>query len=74
VAETLTVKEVAARLRLSEAWVRDHIPHRVTGQSRRSPTLPCIRFGGAVRFEVRDVERFIEQCRMQAGELEKRAC
>ena len=53
----LTVKEVAELLRVSPNWVRQH----ATG--KRRPVLPCIRIGGAVRFDAADVARLIEECK-----------
>jgi hypothetical protein len=49
----LTSKEVAVRLVVSEAWVRDH------ASGRRSPRLPCIVLGGLLRFRASDIEEFL---------------
>jgi len=52
----LTAKEAAKYLRVSEAWVRDH----VTG--RRLPALPVIRMGnrrGVLRFRRADLDSFL---------------
>jgi excisionase family DNA binding protein len=53
----MTPPEVAALLRVSPAWVRDHA-------SRKHPRLPAVKLGKLLRFRPQDVERFIEQwCR-----------
>jgi excisionase family DNA binding protein len=51
----LTLDEVAARLKVSRDWVRDHA-------SRKEPRIRGIRFGdrrGVWRFRSEDVEAFI---------------
>ena len=51
----MTLDEVAARLGVSKAWVRDHA-------TRRNPRIPVVRFGerrALLRFRPEDVEAFI---------------
>ena len=48
----LTAREVAARLGVSERWVRDHA-------TRRNPRIPAIKLGPLVRFRPPDVDEFI---------------
>jgi predicted DNA-binding transcriptional regulator AlpA len=55
--DLLTASEVAARLRVSKAWVFDHS----TGRHR--PVLPSIKLGKARRYRPEDIDAFIEQCR-----------
>lgn len=56
----LTVREAAARLNISRAWVHDH----TSGQRR--PTIPTVRLGRAVRIDAGDLEKFVQQCKMHA--------
>jgi len=49
----LTVEDVAARLRVSPDWVRDHA-------SRKQPRLPVIRVGKLLRFRAHEIERWIQ--------------
>jgi excisionase family DNA binding protein len=60
VTKLLTVTEVARWLAVSPSWVRDH----ATG--RRRPTLPSVRLGKSLRFEVDVVAKWLEALR-QAG-------
>ena len=48
----LTAQEVAARLGISERWVRDHA-------TRRNPRIPAIKLGPLVRFRWADVQKFV---------------
>lgn len=51
----MTPDEVATRLGVSKAWVRDHA-------TRRNPRIPVVRFGerrAVLRFWPEDVEEFI---------------
>lgn len=51
----MTLDEVAARLGVSKAWVRDHA-------TRRNPRIPVVRFGerrAVLRFRPKDIEAFI---------------
>jgi len=49
----LTVEDVAALLRVSPDWVRDHA-------SRKQPRLPVIRVGKLLRFRSHEIERWIQ--------------
>jgi excisionase family DNA binding protein len=51
----LTPQEVAARLAVSVAWVRDHA-------TRKKPRLPAVRLGKLLRFRLEDVEAFLVTC------------
>jgi excisionase family DNA binding protein len=48
----LTTRQVAARLGVSERWLRDHA-------SRRNLRIPAIKLGPLVRFRWADVQAFI---------------
>jgi excisionase family DNA binding protein len=49
----LTVEQVAAMLRLSTAWVRQH------ASGLRKPTIPSVKIGKVVRFRYQQIEEFI---------------
>jgi excisionase family DNA binding protein len=49
-----TAQEVAARLGVSERWVRDHA-------SRRRPRIRAIKLGPLVRFRWPDVQAFLSE-------------
>lgn len=49
----LTAREVAARLGVSERWVRDHT-------TRRSPKIRAIKLGTLIRYSRTDVENFVQ--------------
>lgn len=49
----LTAREVAARLGVSERWVRDHT-------TRRSPKIRAIKLGTLIRYNRIDVENFVQ--------------
>jgi excisionase family DNA binding protein len=54
--DLLTPGQVARRLQVSSAWVRDHA-------TRKTPRLPAVKMGKLLRFRREDVDRFIrEQC------------
>jgi excisionase family DNA binding protein len=53
--QMMTVEEVAAKLRLSKAWVYDH------SNGRRRPLLPSTKMGKSVRFRPSDVRAFVEE-------------
>jgi excisionase family DNA binding protein len=50
----LDAKAVADRLGVPETWVRE---------SARSGAMPCVRLGRYVRFDLADVERWLEECK-----------
>jgi excisionase family DNA binding protein len=49
----LNAHEVAARLGVSERWVRDHT-------TRRSPKIRAVKLGSLIRYRRADVEIFME--------------
>jgi excisionase family DNA binding protein len=49
----LNAREVAARLGVSERWVRDHT-------TRRSPKIRAVKLGTLIRYRRADVETFID--------------
>ena len=55
----LDAKAIAERLGVPESWVR------VTA---RSGAIPCVRLGRYVRFDLTDVEAWLEECK-QPGRL-----
>jgi predicted DNA-binding transcriptional regulator AlpA len=55
-ARLLTPSEVAERLQVSVAWVRDH-------STRKYPRLPVIRVGGLLRYHPADIERWLQDLR-----------
>lgn len=60
----LDAKEVAARLGVSESWVRE---------AARTGALPCVRLGRYVRFDPDDVERWIETCKTPGRSIRLRS-
>ena len=50
----LNAREVAARLGVSERWVRDHT-------TRRSPRIRGVKLGTLMRYRYADVEEFMER-------------
>ena len=50
----LDAKEIAERLGVPESWVRE---------PARSGAMPCVRLGRYVRFDLDDVERWLEECK-----------
>jgi excisionase family DNA binding protein len=59
--EILTVKEVAAMLRLSVSQIYELTNPRTRSGDVRDHPLPCVRMGTAVRFIRKDVEEWIEK-------------
>jgi excisionase family DNA binding protein len=60
----LSLDDVAALLRVSRAWVRDHA-------TRRNPRIPVVRLGGKralLRFRREDVDQFISVHLISTGE------
>jgi excisionase family DNA binding protein len=51
--QLLTVEDVARRLQISPAWVRDHA-------TRKQPRLPVVRVGKLLRFRREEIEKWIE--------------
>jgi excisionase family DNA binding protein len=49
-----TPKQVAARLGVSERWVRDHA-------TRRTPRIRAVKLGPLLRFRDADINEFIAQ-------------
>lgn len=60
----LTVEQVAARLSVSEQFVRDHA-------TRCEPRIPTVRLGSLLRFRTSDIDAFIEQ-QLQAPPFRRR--
>lgn len=61
--EIMTADEVAAMLRVTQAWLKDH--QSVNGRpARRRPYVPAVKFGvdrrSPVRFRRSDVAQFIQ--------------
>ena len=52
--DLLTPGQVARRLQVSSAWVRDHA-------TRKAPRIAVIKVGKLLRFRPEDVERFIKE-------------
>ena len=52
----LTPAQVAERLHVSVAWVRDH-------SSRKHPRLPVTRIGGLLRFHPADIDKWVAEQR-----------
>jgi len=50
----LDAREVAERLCVPISWVRE---------SARSGAMPCVRLGRYVRFDLADVEAWLERCK-----------
>ena len=50
----MNARQVAARLGVSERWVRDHT-------TRRSPRIRGLKFGSLVRYRWADVEAFLDE-------------
>ena len=61
----LNAREVAARLGVSERWVRDHT-------TRRSPKLRGVKLGSLMRYRNVDVEDFMEKLATSRSSLQPR--
>ena len=59
--EILTVKEVAALLRVSRWHVYELVKQRTKSGDVRENPLPCVRLGKSVRFRKNDVEEWVER-------------
>ena len=53
--QILTAPEVAKLLRVSTQWVYAH------ANGNRKPHLPSVKFGGARRFRLLDIQKFVDQ-------------
>jgi predicted DNA-binding transcriptional regulator AlpA len=60
----LTPSQVAQRLQVSVAWIRDH-------STRKHPRLPVVRIGGLLRYDPADIDQWIAEQREQGF---RRAC
>jgi excisionase family DNA binding protein len=56
----LTVEDLARRLQVSAAWVRDHT-------TRKRPRLPVVRVGKLLRFRREEIDKWI-------ADQSRRAC
>jgi excisionase family DNA binding protein len=61
----LNAREVAARLGVSERWVRDHT-------TRRFPKLRGVKLGTLMRYRTADVEEFMEKLATSRSSLQVR--
>jgi excisionase family DNA binding protein len=61
----LNAREVAARLGVSERWVRDHT-------TRRSPRIRGVKLGTLMRYRCADVEEFMERLTTSRSSLQPR--
>jgi excisionase family DNA binding protein len=61
----LNAREVAARLGVSERWVRDHT-------TRRSPKIRGVKLGTLMRYRNADVEEFMEKLTTSRSSLQPR--
>jgi hypothetical protein len=52
----LTPNQLAEKLQVSVAWVRDH-------STRKQPRLPVVRVGGLLRYCSADIDRWIQDLR-----------
>lgn len=50
----LTAPELADRLAVPKTWILE---------SARSGAMPCVRLGRYVRFDLADVEKWLEECK-----------
>jgi len=50
----LTAAELAERLAVPKTWILE---------SARSGAMPCVRLGRYVRFDLADVEKWLEECK-----------
>jgi excisionase family DNA binding protein len=58
--EFMTIKEVAAMLKLSKRTIAELITERTRSGELRKNRLPAFRIGRSVRFKKEDVEKWIE--------------
>jgi predicted DNA-binding transcriptional regulator AlpA len=58
--QLLTIAAAAKYLSMSRAWLYDH-------SSRKHPRVPVIRMGGSLRYDVADLDRFIEEQAVLSG-------
>lgn len=65
--EILTVKEVAAMLRLSVSQVYELTKPRTRSGDLRAHPLPVLRMGTAVRFIRKDVGEWVEKLKKAAA-------
>ncbi|HWR49605.1 MAG TPA: helix-turn-helix domain-containing protein [Bryobacteraceae bacterium] len=63
----LTVRQVAAILQVSPAFVHDH------ASGRRRPVLHRVKLGRLVRFHRSDVDAFVRECEEIVGKTERAA-
>jgi excisionase family DNA binding protein len=61
----LNAREVAARLGVSERWVRDHT-------TRRFPKIRAVKLGTLMRYRRADVEEFMEKLTTSRTSLQSR--
>ena len=52
----LTPTQVAERLQVSVAWVRDH-------STRKYPRIPVVRVGGLLRYHPEDIDLWLQDLR-----------
>lgn len=52
----LTPSQIAERLQVSVAWVRDH-------STRKHPRLPVVRIGGLLRYHPADIDKWVAEQR-----------
>jgi predicted DNA-binding transcriptional regulator AlpA len=70
VRQLIKAKDVAMKLGVSVSWVIQH------ASGKRQPYLPAVKMGpgrSPLRFDPSDVEKFIEECRRQAGTRARRS-
>ena len=60
----LNAREVAARLGVSERWVRDHT-------TRRSPKIRGVKLGTLMRYRCADVEEFMQRMTTPLSSLQR---
>jgi excisionase family DNA binding protein len=58
--ELLTVEQLAVRLKVTPAWVRDH------ARKSRRPHIPGIKLGGEWRFRWARIEEWLDQLEKEA--------
>jgi len=70
VRQLMKAKDVALKLGVSVSWVIQH------ASGKRQPYLPGVKMGpgrSPLRFDPRDIEKFIDQCRDLAGSRVRRS-